>query len=74
MCQGSSDDMLDTGITRELSISSLFCQGNPLGEPSPRATPASENVHTLQGHPAWYVHLLEPAITYGDLLKNEVQR
>ena len=52
------------------SMSSLFCHGNPLGAPSPSATPASENVHTLRGHPTRYVHSLEPAITYGDLLRS----
>ena len=49
------------------SLRAGFCQGDPLGEPSPSATPASENVHTLRGHPARYVHFLKLAITYGDL-------
>jgi hypothetical protein len=42
-----------------------FCLGDPLGEPSPSATPVSENVHTLRGHPAWYVHLPELSIICG---------
>jgi hypothetical protein len=46
-----------------------FCQGNPLGAPSPSETPASENVHTLRGHPTRYVHSLKPAINSSDLLR-----
>ena len=46
-----------------------FCLGDPLEAPSPSRAPASENVHTLRGHPARYVHLPELLITCGNLIR-----
>ena len=42
-----------------------FVKATRLGSRPLSATPASENVHTLRGHPARYVDFPEPAITYG---------
>jgi|LSQX01.2.fsa_nt_gb hypothetical protein len=42
------------------SLRAEFCQGDPLGAPSPSATPATRTVRTLP----------KLGITYGDLLRN----
>ena len=56
------------------SLRAGFCQGNPLGEPSPSATPASENVHSLRGHPVRYVNSLELTITCGNLPRGRLRQ